>query len=415
MNPHHNLFTLDDVLAPSNDSGGGSSVKSNTDETSTTSVATDGNNNTNNEDASSPITEQQLITVCANESNESCVSPSSSAKSGFGGVGGGGNNGSNQNKYKQSLEYLKELFSDRERLHLLPFGSFTHLARLLEQEIQRVRTSLIHIDGSADQRPQLVLPEPEGEVVQKSTKIYVPVDKYPEYNFVGRIIGPRGLTIRELEVDCGCKLYIRGKGSLRDKNKEEKLRGQGNMDHLNDELHVLITVEDTENRAKLKLERAVSQINKLFESVISNQDEFKFRQLAELAILNDKFNPNMKQPTLASTLKDSHLQMLKNSTAAAAAAAASLSPLTASTIGSPYPTNAMHTFGSLFAQTFPPPPPPSGYESLFTPTAAQLTQSAAACTAGSLLTGNEVPLVPFPPYSLLSTVSTNRFHPYKKK
>ena len=195
----------------------------------------------------------------------------------------------NQAAYKQTLEYLKQLFADRERLSMVPYGVFTHLSRLLEQEIQRVRTSLIHIDGSADQRPSLVLPEPDGTTVSQSTKIYMPVDKYPDHNFIGRIIGPRGLTIRELEADCGCKLYIRGKGSLRDRHKEEKLRTQANWEHLNDELHVLIMVEDTENRAKVKLERAVSEINKLLESVILNKDEFKMRQLAELAILNDKF------------------------------------------------------------------------------------------------------------------------------
>src|SRR5699024_6973160 len=107
--------------------------------------------------------------------------------------------------YKQTLEYLKELFHDRDRLNQLPAGIFFHLNRLIEQEIHRVRNSLIHIDGSAEQRQPLVLPDPEGPMVVRSTKVWVPVDRYPDFNFVGRIIGPRGLTIRELEVHCGCK------------------------------------------------------------------------------------------------------------------------------------------------------------------------------------------------------------------
>ncbi|XP_017463512.1 PREDICTED: protein held out wings-like, partial [Rhagoletis zephyria] len=215
--------------------------------------------------------------------------PSSSTSTSANGGNGSGEPAVNQRQYRKTLEYLKQLFSDRERLQLLPLGVFAHVGRLLEGEIQRVRASLIHIDGGADQRRSLVLPEPEGEPVQRSTKVYVPAEKYPELNFIGRIIGPRGLTIRELEADCGCKLYIRGHGSLRDKSKEEKLKGQENFAHLNEDLHVLITVEDAENRAALKLERAVGEINKLLESVISNKDEFKMRQLAELAILNDKF------------------------------------------------------------------------------------------------------------------------------
>ena len=38
---------------------------------------------------------------------------------------------------------------------------------------------------------------------------------------------------------------------------------------MNDELHVLITVEDSENRAKLKLERAVEEVKKLLTVVSS--------------------------------------------------------------------------------------------------------------------------------------------------
>ena len=45
--------------------------------------------------------------------------------------------------------------------------------------------------------------------------------------------------------------------------QEEQNRGKPNWEHLNDELHVLITVEDSDNRAKLKLERAVEEVKKL--------------------------------------------------------------------------------------------------------------------------------------------------------
>ncbi|KAK0077676.1 hypothetical protein PV326_009884, partial [Microctonus aethiopoides] len=45
--------------------------------------------------------------------------------------------------------------------------------------------------------------------------------------------------------------------------KEEQNRGKPNWEHLTDELHVLLTVEDTENRATLKLARAVEEVKKL--------------------------------------------------------------------------------------------------------------------------------------------------------
>jgi len=43
--------------------------------------------------------------------------------------------------------------------------------------------------------------------------------QYVQFNFVGRILGPRGMTAKQLEVDTGCKIMVRGKGSMRDKIK----------------------------------------------------------------------------------------------------------------------------------------------------------------------------------------------------
>ena len=46
-------------------------------------------------------------------------------------------------------------------------------------------------------------------------------------------------------------------------------RGKPNWEHLNDELHVLITVEDTENRARVKIQRAIEEIQKLLVPTVS--------------------------------------------------------------------------------------------------------------------------------------------------
>ncbi len=45
--------------------------------------------------------------------------------------------------------------------------------------------------------------------------------------------------------------------------QEDLNRGKPNWEHLNDDLHVLITVEDSENRANMKLQRAVEEVKKL--------------------------------------------------------------------------------------------------------------------------------------------------------
>lgn len=47
------------------------------------------------------------------------------------------------------------------------------------------------------------------------------------------------------------------------------MKGKPNWEHLNDELHVLITVEDTKNRAEVKLRRAVEEIKRLLVPAVS--------------------------------------------------------------------------------------------------------------------------------------------------
>ncbi|CAH2250948.1 quaking isoform X6 [Pelobates cultripes] len=119
-----------------------------------------------------------------------------------------------------------------------------------------------------------------------------------EFNFVGRILGPRGLTAKQLEAETGCKIMVRGKGSMRDKKKEEQNRGKPNWEHLNEDLHVLITVEDAQNRAELKLKRAVEEVKKLLVPAAEGEDSLKKMQLMELAILNGTYrDANLKSPT----------------------------------------------------------------------------------------------------------------------
>lgn len=40
-----------------------------------------------------------------------------------------------------------------------------------------------------------------------------------QFNFVGKILGPQGSTIKRLQEDTGAKISVLGKGSMRDKNK----------------------------------------------------------------------------------------------------------------------------------------------------------------------------------------------------
>ncbi|KFO37248.1 Protein quaking [Fukomys damarensis] len=78
---------------------------------------------------------------------------------------------------------------------------------------------------------------------------------------------------------------LNGTKAQRDKKQEEQNRGKLNWEHLNEDLHVLIiTVEDAQNRAEIKLKRAFEEVKKLL--VPAAEDSLKKMQLMELAILN---------------------------------------------------------------------------------------------------------------------------------
>lgn len=56
--------------------------------------------------------------------------------------------------------------------------------------------------------------------------------------------------------------------------QEEEKRGQPNYEHLEEDLHVLITVEDTQERASIRLDKAVDEIKILMKPVVQSLNCF---------------------------------------------------------------------------------------------------------------------------------------------
>eukprot|EP00005_Dracoamoeba_jomungandri_P010833 CAMPEP_0174275300 /NCGR_PEP_ID=MMETSP0439-20130205/59750_1 /TAXON_ID=0 /ORGANISM="Stereomyxa ramosa, Strain Chinc5" /LENGTH=349 /DNA_ID=CAMNT_0015367391 /DNA_START=282 /DNA_END=1331 /DNA_ORIENTATION=+ len=149
----------------------------------------------------------------------------------------------------------------------------------IKQKLQLERQSLIQtatkvnplFKPPADYRPISV---------KKTKKILIPVDKYPDYNFIGLIIGPRGDTHKQLERESGAKISIRGKGSQKD--------GQfGKNPGDDEELHVLVTA-DTDKQ----LEKAAFLVRKLLVPMDDEVNEHKQLQLRKLADYNGTLREN---------------------------------------------------------------------------------------------------------------------------
>merc|ERR1712137_1239624 len=142
--------------------------------------------------------------------------------------------------------------------------------------IQRVQRMNPGFRPPADYRPM---------AIRKQKKIPIPIEKFPEYNFIGLIIGPRGLTQKKMEKESGAKIAIRGKGSM----KDGKGRMSGKMNPGDDEpLHVLITAETNES-----LKKAEEMVRKLLVPVEEGKNEHKRQQLETLARINGTLRDNL--------------------------------------------------------------------------------------------------------------------------
>jgi hypothetical protein len=114
---------------------------------------------------------------------------------------------------------------------------------------------------------------------KRSKKIRIPIEEHPQYNFIGLIIGPRGKTQKELESKTGCKIAIRGRGSVK-----EGARGRRDgkvMDSDDEPLHVVITGDDQRS-----VDAATDMIEQMLVVIDDEKNVHKQLQLRELALLN---------------------------------------------------------------------------------------------------------------------------------
>jgi splicing factor 1 len=91
-----------------------------------------------------------------------------------------------------------------------------------------------------------------------SEKVYIPVKEFPEINFFGLLVGPRGNSLKKMERESGAKISIRGKGSV----KEGKGRPDQFADDAEEDLHCLVMAESQD-----KVTLCVRLINKVIETV----------------------------------------------------------------------------------------------------------------------------------------------------
>ena len=84
-------------------------------------------------------------------------------------------------------------------------------------------------------------PPPDYKPRKITNKIYIPVNEYPGYNFIGLIIGPRGNTQKRMQAETNTRIAIRGKGSVKEGASTRAGAGGLGDNADDDELHVQVT------------------------------------------------------------------------------------------------------------------------------------------------------------------------------
>ncbi|KAL8725944.1 MAG: hypothetical protein Q9166_007021 [cf. Caloplaca sp. 2 TL-2023] len=121
-------------------------------------------------------------------------------------------------------------------------------------------------------------------------KVYVPVNDYPEINFIGLLIGPRGNTLKKMETESLAKIAIRGKGSVKEGKGRSDAAHTSNQE---EDLHCLI-MADTEEKVN-KAKKLIHNVIETAASIPEGQNELKRNQLRELAALNGTLRDDENQ------------------------------------------------------------------------------------------------------------------------
>ncbi|KAK3909120.1 KH domain-containing, RNA-binding, signal transduction-associated protein 2, partial [Frankliniella fusca] len=149
-----------------------------------------------------------------------------------------------------------------------------------------------------------------------------------QFNFVGKLLGPQGNSLKRLQEETMTKMAILGRGSMRDRQKEEELRlsGDPKFCHLQLELHVEVTALAPPAEAHARIALALAEVRRFL--VPDFNDDIRQEQMWELHVLKssrDHLKHLASGPAGAGGGAGPSPQ--EDAVAVAAAAAAGLGPL----------------------------------------------------------------------------------------
>ncbi|KAI3325774.1 eukaryotic type KH-domain (KH-domain type I) [Xylariaceae sp. AK1471] len=160
--------------------------------------------------------------------------------------------------------------------------------RLEEERHSLIHTAMTTIPGY--RAPSGYVPR-WGPGVMIKEKVYIPVKEFPEMNFIGQLLGPRGRSLANMNMQSGANIVIRGKGSVKEGRGRDRARAHGRFEsdnyQDNEPLHCFLTADTHE-----KIEKAKSLVQGVIETIVTTPEhanDRKRQQLRDLAVANGTF------------------------------------------------------------------------------------------------------------------------------
>lgn len=174
-------------------------------------------------------------------------------------------------------EYISELLAEKQGLDP---NKFANVFRLIDQEINKATTQ-----GRMPSKELKYVDIYRERPIKVAVKVLVPVREHPKFNFVGKLLGPKGNSMKRLQEETLCKMAVLGRGSMKDRQKEEELRLSCNPKyaHLSDDLHVEISALGPPAEAHARVAYALAEVRKYL--IPDNNDNIRQEQMREMEIM----------------------------------------------------------------------------------------------------------------------------------
>ncbi|VDK24057.1 unnamed protein product [Anisakis simplex] len=105
--------------------------------------------------------------------------------------------------------------------------------------------------------------------------ILIPNFRHPRFNFVGKILGPKGASLQAMAKQFKCHIYVLGRGSTKDRAKEQELLASGDPQyaHYGGPLHVKVETIAPAHTAYQRIAGVLETLSQILQPSLQTRDE----------------------------------------------------------------------------------------------------------------------------------------------